>query len=101
MATVYLLEKLLYRRMDLLNVAAISALTILAVRRSEITDASFLLSFAAVTTFGTIAVPCIARSREPYRLALDHMSAVTRDVSHSPRRNSIPNRNARRNGMDF
>jgi competence protein ComEC len=85
MATVYLLAKLLYRRMDLLNVAAISALTILAVRPSEITDASFLLSFAAVTSIGAIAVPCIARSSEPYRLALDHMSDVTRDVSHSRR----------------
>jgi competence protein ComEC len=85
MAAVYLSAKLLYRRMDLLNVAAISALAILAARPSEITDASFLLSFAAVTTIGAIAVPCIARSCDPYRLALDHLSDVTRDVSHSPR----------------
>jgi competence protein ComEC len=85
MAAVYLSAKLLYRRMDLLNVAAISALAILAARPSEITDASFLLSFAAVTTIGAIAVPFIARSSEPYRLALDHLSDVTRDASHSPR----------------
>ncbi len=85
MASVYLSAKLLYRRMDLLNVAAISALAILAARPSEITDASFLLSFAAVATIGAIAVPCIARSSEPYRLALDHLSDLTRDVSHSPR----------------
>ncbi len=85
MAAVFLSAKLLYRRMDLLNVAAISALVILAARPSEITDASFLLSFAAVATIGAIAVPCIARSSEPYRLALDHLSDVTRDVSHSPR----------------
>jgi competence protein ComEC len=85
MAAVYLSAKLLYRRMDLLNVAAISALAILAGRPSEITDASFLLSFAAVAMIGAIAVPCIARSSEPYRVALDHMSDVTRDVSHSPR----------------
>ena len=85
MAAVYLSAKLLYRRMDLLNVAAISALVILAARPSEITDASFLLSFSAVATIGAIAVPCIARTSEPYRLALDHLADVTRDVSHAPR----------------
>ena len=43
--------------MDLLNVAALSALAILAARPSEITDASFLFSFSAVATIGAIAVP--------------------------------------------
>jgi competence protein ComEC len=85
MAAVFLSAKLLYRRMDLLNVAAISALVILAARPSEITDASFLLSFSAVATIGAIAVPLIARSSEPYRLALDHLADVTRDVAHAPR----------------
>jgi competence protein ComEC len=85
MAAVFLSAKLLYRRMDLINVAAISGLVILAVRPSEIIDASFLLSFSAVATIGAIAVPLIARSSEPYRLALDHLSDVTRDVSHAPR----------------
>jgi competence protein ComEC len=85
MAAVFLSAKLIYRRMDLINVAAISALVILAVRPSEIIDASFLLSFSAVATIGAIAVPCIARSSEPYRLAIDHLSDVTRDVSHAPR----------------
>jgi competence protein ComEC len=85
MAAVFLSAKLLYRRMDLINVAAISGLVILAARPSEITDASFLLSFSAVATIGAIAVPCITRSSEPYRLALDHLSDVTRDVAHAPR----------------
>ena len=85
MAAVFLSAKLIYRRMDLINVAAISALVILAARPSELTDASFLLSFSAVATIGAIAIPCIARSSEPYRLALDHLSDVTRDVSHAPR----------------
>ena len=85
MASVYLSARILYRRMDLLNVAAISGLVILAVRPSEITDASFLLSFSAVATIGAIAVPIIAHSSEPYRLALDHLSDVTRDVAHAPR----------------
>jgi competence protein ComEC len=85
MAAVFLSAKLIYRRMDLLNVAAISALVILAVRPSEITDASFLLSYSAIATIGAIAIPFINRSSEPYRLALDHLSDVTRDVSHEPR----------------
>jgi competence protein ComEC len=85
MAAVFLGAKLLYRRMELLNVAAISALAILAVRPSELTDASFLLSFSAVAAIGAIAIPCLTRSSEPYRLGLDHLADVTRDVSHAPR----------------
>ena len=85
MAAIFLSAKLIYRHMDLIDVAAIAALGILAARPSEITDASFLLSFSAVATIGAIAVPFIARSSEPYRLALDHLSDVTRDVSHAPR----------------
>src|SRR5580700_11992478 len=85
MAAVFLSAKIIYRQMDLINVAAVSALLILAARPSEITDASFLLSFSAVATIGAIAVPCIERSSEPYRRALDHLSDVTRDAAHQPR----------------
>jgi len=85
MASVYLCARLLYRRMDLLNVAAISALVILVARPSEISDPSFLLSFAAVATIGAVAVPWMDRWSEPYRRALTHLSDVTRDPSHSPR----------------
>jgi competence protein ComEC len=85
MVAVFLSAKLIYRRMDLLNVAAVAGLVILIARPSEITDASFLLSFSAVVTIGAIAIPCIARSSEPLRLALNHLSDVTRDVSHAPR----------------
>jgi competence protein ComEC len=85
MAGIFLSAKLIYRRMDLLNVAALSALVILFARPSEITEASFLLSFSAMAVIGGVAVPCIERSSEPYRLALDHLSDVTRDLSHAPR----------------
>ncbi len=85
MAAIFLSAKLIYRRMDLLNVAGISALAILAYRPSEITDASFLLSYSAIGMIGAIAVPVIAGSSEPYRLALDHLSDATRDVAHAPR----------------
>jgi competence protein ComEC len=85
MAAVFLSAKLLYRRMDLVNIAAVAALVILVARPSELTDASFLLSYSAVAMIGAIAIPCIERSSEPYRLALDHLSDVTRDVSHGPK----------------
>jgi len=85
MAALFLSAKLIYRRMDLLNVAGISAFVILAARPSEISDPSFILSFSAVATIGAIAIPAIARTSEPYRLALDHLSDVTRDASHAPR----------------
>ena len=85
MTALFLCAELAYRRMDLLNVACVSALVILAVRPSELTDASFLLSFSAIAAIGAVAVPCIALSSEPYRLALAHLSDVTRDVAHPPR----------------
>jgi len=85
MATIFLVGKLLYRRMDIVNVAALSALAILAANPLEIGYPSFILSFCAVATIGAIALPWIMRSSEPYRRALDYLSDVTRDVSHSPR----------------
>jgi competence protein ComEC len=85
MAALYLSARLLYRRMDLLNVAALSALGILAVRPSEIRDASFLLSFSAVGIIGALAAPWIAHTSEPYLRGLEHLTDVSRDVSHIPR----------------
>ncbi len=85
MAAVYLCAQLLYRRMDLMNVAALAALGILVARPSEISDPSFVLSFTAVAAIGAIAVPCISRWIDPRRRALRHLSDVTRDSSHAPR----------------
>jgi len=85
MAALYLSARLLYRRMDLLNVAALSGLGILAVRPSEIRDASFLLSFSAVGIIGALAAPWIAHTSEPYLRGLEHLTDVSRDVSHIPR----------------
>ena len=85
MAALYLSARLLFRRMDLLNIAALSALLILAARPSEISDASFLLSFSAVATIGALAVPWLANSSEPYLRGLGHLMDVSRDVAHPPR----------------
>ena len=85
MAALYLSARLLFRRMDLLNIAALSALAILVARPSEISDASFLLSFSAVGTIGALAVPWIATSSEPYLRGLRHLTDVSRDAIHAPR----------------
>ena len=85
MAALYLCAQLLYRRMDLLNMAALSALAILVARPSEIIDASFLLSFSAIGIIGAVAVPWLAETSEPYRHGLEHLEDVTRDVSYVPR----------------
>ncbi len=85
MAALYLSAQLLYRRMDLLNIAALSALVILAARPSEISDSSFLLTYAAIGTLGALGVPWLLRTSEPYRRGLGHLTDVTRDVSHAPR----------------
>lgn len=85
MAALFLCAQLLYRRMDLLNMASLSALAILVARPSEITDASFLLSFSAIGIIGAVAVPWILHTSEPYRRGLEHLTDVTRDVSHAPR----------------
>src|SRR4029077_19277288 len=84
MAAVYLFARLLFRRMDLLNIAALAALAILIARPSEISDASFLLSVSAVSTIGALAVPWIARTSEPYLRGLGHLSDISRDVVHAP-----------------
>ncbi len=73
------------RPLDLLNVAALSGLGILAVRPSEIRDASFLLSFSAVGIIGALAVPWIAHTSEPFLRGLEHLTDVSRDVPHLPR----------------
>ena len=85
MAMLYLFATLLYRRMDLLNVAPLAALGILAVRPSEITDASFLLSFSSVAIIGALAVPWLEHTSEPYIHGLMHLTDTSRDVSHPPR----------------
>jgi competence protein ComEC len=85
MAAIYLCARLCYRRMDLLNIAALSALAILIARPSEIADASFLLSYAAIGTLGALAIPWVANTGEPYLRGLSQMEDVGRDVSHAPR----------------
>lgn len=85
MAAAVLLGRLFYRRMDLLNTAALAALIILIARPLALLDSSFQLSILAMATIGGVGVPWLDRSAEPYVRALRHFHDVTRDGGHPPR----------------
>lgn len=86
MAGVVVLGSMLYRRLDLLNSAALAALLILVARPLELFDSSFQLSFLAMGCIGGLAVPWLEWSVEPYARALRGWRDVTRDASHEPPR---------------
>ena len=85
MATIVLLGRLFYRRLDLLNTAATAALLILIASPRALSDPSFQLSFLAMAAIGGIGVPWLDGAVEPYFRALGHLDDATRDGSHAPR----------------
>lgn len=85
MACVYLLAAPLYRRIDPLQTVAIAAAGIVLFRPAELFDPSFQFSFLAVAAIAAIGVPWLARTSEPLRRALSHVSDTTRDPSFSPK----------------
>jgi competence protein ComEC len=85
MAAAYLVARAFFRRMDILQVAAIAALLILLWRPGELGDPSFQFSFLAIGTIGGIAVPWLERTAEPLRRALQNIGDSTRDPAHAPK----------------
>jgi competence protein ComEC len=85
MAAVYLLGLLIFRRLHPLNAVGLAAVLILLFRSAELGDSSFQLSFLAAVSIAGIALPLLERSSERYRLALNHISDVTRDRAHLPK----------------
>ncbi len=83
MAAIYLLARVWFRRVSLINTVALAALALLAYRPSEISDPSFLLSFVAAGTISALAVPWMKYSTEPYLRALDHLEDTGRDALHA------------------
>ncbi len=75
MATIYLLARMLYRRVALLNAVSLAAVVILLFRPSEIAQASFQLSFLAAgnhcrnrgTAAGANRGALSSRTRAPWR----------------------------------
>jgi competence protein ComEC len=85
MAAVYLLARMLYRRVSLLNAVSLAAIAILLFRPSEIAQVSFQLSFLAAGIIAAIAQPFLEKTAEGYRRALEHLGDVTRDARLAPR----------------
>jgi competence protein ComEC len=84
MTAIVLLGSVFYRRLDLLNSAALAALVLLVARPQYVADTGFQLSFVAMGCIGGIAQPLIRRGIQPYLDALVGWRDVTRDTRHAP-----------------
>ena len=82
---IVLLGSVFYRRLDLLNSAALAALVLLIANPRYLTDSGFLLSFLAIGCIAGIAMPLVDKNIEPLLRALREWRDVTRDASHAPK----------------
>lgn len=85
MASLYLMARLLYRDVALLNTIALAAFTLLFVRPASLFDPSFQLSFFAVFMIAAFGVPWVEKSSRPYRAALRDLDDPERDDRLAPR----------------
>jgi competence protein ComEC len=85
MAAIVVLGGFFYRRLDVLNSAAIAALVLLVARPLSLRDSSFQLTFLAIGCIAGLAAPWLERNVQPYAKALRGWRDVTRDVAHEPR----------------
>ena len=84
MTAIVVLGSFFYRRIDLLNSAALAALLLLVVKPLFVTDTGFLLSFLAIGCIAGLAIPLIERFVQPWIRALANCTDVTRDVGLRP-----------------
>ena len=80
MAAVVIVGALFYRRLELLNSAAIAALVLLVANPLYLSDTGFLLSFLAIGTIAGLAIPVIGRTVRPLMHAMESWRDVTRDA---------------------
>ncbi len=85
MTAIVVIGGLFFRRLDLLNSAAIAALILLVAKPSAVRDSSFQLTFLAIGCIAGLAAPWLAKTVQPYVAALRGWRDVTRDASHEPR----------------
>src|SRR6266849_764978 len=85
MTAIVVLGSFFYRRLDVLNSAAIAALALLVARPLALRDPSFQLTFLAIGCIAGLAAPWLERNVQPYAKALRGWSDVTRDAGHEPR----------------
>jgi len=74
-----------YRRLEILNSAAVAALVLLVVKPEEVFDTSSQLSFLAIGYIGGVAVPWIERHVQPFIGALHGSRDVPLDGAFSAR----------------
>jgi competence protein ComEC len=85
MAAIVVLGGFFYRRLDVLNSAAIAALILLVAQPLALRDSSFQLTFLAIACIAGLAAPWLERNVQPYARALRGWRDVTRDAAHEPR----------------
>jgi competence protein ComEC len=85
MATLVILSGFFFRRLELLNSAAVAALILLVAKPLAVRDSSFQLTFVAIGCIAGLAVPWLENSVQPYVRALRGWRDVTRDAAHEPR----------------
>jgi len=85
MAGIVALAGLFYRRMEVLNSAALAAVILLVAKPVELFDTSFQFSFLAMGCIAGIALPWLERHVQPYVSALSGWKDVTRDGAYSAR----------------
>ena len=85
MAAVVVLGGFFFRRLDLLNSAALAALVLLVTRPLALRDSSFQLTFVAIGCIAGLALPWLEKTVQPYARALRGWRDVTRDAAYEPR----------------
>lgn len=85
MAGIVVVGGVFFRRLELLNSAAIAALVLLVAKPSAMGDSSFQLSFLAIGCIGGLALPWLEATVQPFARALRGWRDVTRDASFEPR----------------
>jgi competence protein ComEC len=85
MTAIVVLGSFFYRRLDVLNSAAIAALLLMVAQPLAVKDSSFQLTFLAIGCIAGLASPWLAKHVQPYTKALRSWRDVSQDAAHEPR----------------
>src|SRR5260221_1014548 len=85
MTGIVVLAGFFYRRLEILNSAALAAMVLLVAKPAELFDTSFQLSFLAIGCIAGVAVPWMERQVQPFIGALQGWRDVTRDGAFAAR----------------
>jgi competence protein ComEC len=84
MAAIVVLGGFFFRRLELLNSAAMAALILLVAKPLALRDSSFQLTFLAIGCIAGLALPWLEKTVQRYVRALRGWRDVTRDAAHEP-----------------